>query len=161
MATMTVSETQTTLVVENLPLSIPLRTYAVSHDSAERAEPSSPMEQPSHVRNRGQEKRPSKLVTSNIPNTADSSPSTTQTLTPDSVDQRKQAKGIRDKKITLLKYYQELTESLQNLARRVRLFRRHGRDSGKDFLETDSFLVPERNKRNMMSFMDLTNSSMI
>jgi hypothetical protein len=102
---MTVSATQTALAVENLPLSIPLKTYAVSHDSAERAEPSPPMEQPSQVRNRGQEGRPSKLVTSNIPNIADSSPSTTQTLTPDFIDQRKQAKGIRQKNLSLLKYY--------------------------------------------------------
>jgi len=90
---MTVSATQATLAVENLPLSIPLKTYAVSHDSAERAEPSPQMEQPSQIRNRGQEGRSSKLVTSNIPIIADSSPSTTQTLTPDSVNQPKQIKG--------------------------------------------------------------------
>jgi len=117
---MTISATQTALAVENLPLSIPLKTYAVSHDRAERAEPSPPMEPPSQIRNRGQEGRPSKLVTSNIRNITDSSPSTTQTLTPESTDHPKQMRGTES--TAVLKYSEELTEFLQNLARRLRLF---------------------------------------
>jgi hypothetical protein len=119
MATITVSATQIALAAENLPLSIPLKTYAVSHDSAERAEPSPPMER-SQIRNRGQEGRSSKLVTSNSPNIPDSSPSTPQTLTPESIDHPKQIKGTEQ--TVVLKYIDDLTEFLQSLAQRLRLF---------------------------------------
>ena len=86
--------THRALAVESLPISIPLKTYAVNHDSAERAEPLPPMEPPSQIRNRGQEARKSKLVTTTTSsNAADSSPSTTQTLTPDSSDHPERIKG--------------------------------------------------------------------
>ncbi|PVH80171.1 hypothetical protein DL98DRAFT_654965 [Cadophora sp. DSE1049] len=53
MATMVIAPTETAPALEQLPLSIPLNTYAVNHDSAERAEPSPPMQSSSGVRNRG------------------------------------------------------------------------------------------------------------
>lgn len=53
MATMAITQTETDPVIEQLPLSIPLNTYAVNHDRAERAEPSPPMQPSSGVRNRG------------------------------------------------------------------------------------------------------------
>jgi hypothetical protein len=99
MATMTISSALAALAVENLPLSIPLKTYAVNHDSAERADPSPPMQPPSQIRNRGQEGRPSKLVTAN---TSDSSPSTTQTPTPDSDNHTEQVEGNGIEELLLL-----------------------------------------------------------
>ncbi|KAH7409599.1 hypothetical protein BKA64DRAFT_665364 [Cadophora sp. MPI-SDFR-AT-0126] len=53
---------ETVPVLEQLPLSIPLNTYAGNHDSAERAEPSPPMQPSSGVRNRGVDGRSGRIV---------------------------------------------------------------------------------------------------
>jgi hypothetical protein len=89
MATVVLTPAAATIVVESLPLSIPLQAYAVNHDSAERAEPSPLMQQASGVKKRGVEGRPSRVVTESN----ESSPTTGTTLTHSSADDHEQVQG--------------------------------------------------------------------
>jgi hypothetical protein len=89
MATIVLPPAETTVVVESLSLTIPPQAYAINHDSAERAEPSPPMQQASGVKKRGVEGRPSRVVTES----KESSPTTDTTLTPGSADDHEQVQG--------------------------------------------------------------------
>lgn len=89
MSTIVVAQIVTAPVLEQLPLSIPLSTYAEDHDSAERAEPSPPMQPSTVVRNRGVEGRSAR----NDETTSESTPTTTQTLVADPDDDGDQEEG--------------------------------------------------------------------
>ena len=155
MATIVIAPAETISAVEIPPLSIPLPTYAVDHDRAERAEPSETM-QPAPaaaIRNRAADGRSTRVVTRT--ESKESSSRSSQTLTPSSVENSDEHQGnflADDDRLFLNKV-------LQTLVGWCRLPPPHGETCSMRSHEAYSLDALKRRSRSTMPNMDMINSS--
>jgi hypothetical protein len=155
MATIVIAPAETISAVEIPPLSIPLRTYAVDHDRAERAEPSETMQASpaAGIRNRVADGRSTRVVTRTESN--ESSSGSSQTLTPSSFENSDEDQGnflTDDDRLFLNKV-------LQTLVGWCRLPPSHGETCSMRSHEAYSLDAQKRRSRSTMPNMDTINSS--